>query len=301
MNQTQWQQHPRLVGLLAAIATVPLMFNATNAQAQNWSTIEQNIIAEQNRVRQHPQSYIPLLEARLASMDANGNIPNGCGPRCTLHTQEGQAAVREAIAFLRNQPALAPVTLSTGAAQSAKDHAQDQASGAIGHNGSNGSSPDQRIRQQVDNPMGTGENIAYGARTGQEVVLGLIIDDGVPDRGHRTNIFDADWTHAGAGCGPHARYRTVCVINYFTERANQLSVVNNGTVPLQFLKIGEIDILGGVLAPGQSRDIPLTRNQCEADVTIQLGGGYSPFNWPNRTLCGATLTITEANALSIVY
>ena len=34
-----------------------------------------------------------------------------------------------------------------------------------------------------------GENIAYGTTGGEAVVIALFIDDGVPSRGHRTNIF----------------------------------------------------------------------------------------------------------------
>jgi uncharacterized protein YkwD len=59
-----------------------------------------------------------------------------------------------------------------------------------------------------------GENISYGPDDGLEVVLQLIIDDGVPDRGHRANIFSPDFRLAGVACGPHPTFRTVCVIDF---------------------------------------------------------------------------------------
>ena len=58
----------------------------------------------------------------------------------------------------------------------------------------------------------TGEAIAYGPHRAEDVVLQLIIDDGVPDRGHRQAVFSARYRYAGVACGPHPRYRTLCVV-----------------------------------------------------------------------------------------
>ncbi len=189
--------------------------NVQVAAAPSWATIEQNLIVEHSRVRQDPQSYIPMLQRHLDSMDSQGNIPNGCGHNCTLLTQEGRSAVEEAIAFLHNQSPVEPVNISSDVARAAKAHARDQASGAVGHASSDGTSFSERL-----NRFGIksgGENIAYGPDTARQVIMNLIVDDGVANRGHRTNIFSSRWSVAGAGCGPHAAYGTVCVINYATE------------------------------------------------------------------------------------
>ncbi len=61
------------------------------------------------------------------------------------------------------------------------------------------------------------ENIDYGSRTARRVVISLLVDDGVPGRGHRTNIFAPASRYAGVACGPHRTYGVMCVTD-FAER-----------------------------------------------------------------------------------
>jgi uncharacterized protein YkwD len=46
------------------------------------------------------------------------------------------------------------------------------------------------------------------------VVLQLLIDDGVRNRGHRKTLLDRDYAVAGAACGPHREYQQICVIDF---------------------------------------------------------------------------------------
>ncbi len=281
--------------------------NVAQAQTDSWKVVEQNLIVEHNRVRQNPQSYIPLLEARLANMNSQGNISNGCGRNCTLMTNEGKPAVEEAIRFLRNQAAVGALTPSVNAAQAAKAHAVDQSDGSIGHNGSDGSRPSDRLTRFGVTNVGTGENIAYGPSTAEDIMINLIVDDGVPDRGHRTNIFRPSWEKAGAGCGSHEVYRVVCVINYADAPRGsaagdrQFTVVNNGTVELRSLKVSGNSVLDTPLPVGQSKSVPLDSDGCKANLTIQLGGNYRPLNWNDLDLCAATLTIDSQNSFKLQY
>jgi len=43
-----------------------------------------------------------------------------------------------------------------------------------------------------------GENIAYGKTSARDVVIALIVDDGLPARTHRKNIFNRSFKYAGA-------------------------------------------------------------------------------------------------------
>jgi hypothetical protein len=59
-----------------------------------------------------------------------------------------------------------------------------------------------------------GENIAYGTTGGKEIVLQLIIDDGVASRGHRENIFKPALKFLGSWTAGHVTYSSETVIDY---------------------------------------------------------------------------------------
>ena len=75
-----------------------------------------------------------------------------------------------------------------------------------------------------------GENISYGYPAARSIVVTLIVDQGVPDRGHRKNIFCRDFTVAGAACGPHARYGSMCVMDFaagFAAKGEAVAMVSS--------------------------------------------------------------------------
>jgi len=127
-------------------------------------------------------------------------------------TQEGTGAVDEAIAFLDRQPPLPPLAPSGTLAASARDLAGDQAAGGTGHQGRDGGWPPDRLARHGGG-RSIAEVISYGAPDARDVVRQLIVDDGVRDRGHRHILFAPDLRFAGAACGPHREYRTMCVID----------------------------------------------------------------------------------------
>lgn len=168
------------------------------------------IIHELNLARENPGTYASFLEETRSSYSGNLRVLSGAVP---LRTQEGVRAVEEAIKFLRNIQPQPPLAFSPGLCQAAADHCRDQAGGATGHHGSDRSNPSTRIGRYGAWQGGWAENIAYGQRSAREIVIALIIDDGVRSRGHRKNIFNASYSVAGAASGPHARFGTVCDID----------------------------------------------------------------------------------------
>ena len=179
----------------------------------DYRRLESEVVAELDAVRANPRTYVPYL-TQLRSM-FNGKLLSRPGWPVPVETVEGAAAVREAIGALNAQAPEPQLTAVGGLMSSAGDLANDQArTGATGHTSSDGAGPAQRIARYGTWGVSYAENVDYGAFTsGREVIEDLIIDDGVPDRGHRRNIFDPSARVVGVACAPHPKYGSVCVID----------------------------------------------------------------------------------------
>jgi len=80
----------------------------------------------------------------------------------------------------------------------AEDHCENNFSGGnnnFSHTGSDGSSPSERISRYGTWSL-SGENLAWGPTEARDALLALFVDDGIPDRGHRDNIFAGGWEQA---------------------------------------------------------------------------------------------------------
>ncbi len=173
--------------------------------------LEKEIVAEQNLARTKPAAYAEFARAYRRGFQGNIHVSGSTRRR----TQEGVAAVDEAIAFLDKARPVRPLAPSKGLSLAAADHVRDTGPrGMVGHDGSDKSRPADRISRHGQWQQRCAENIAYGFSTAREIVLQLIIDDGVPDRGHRINIYNPDFRVTGVNVGPHKQYRTMAVITY---------------------------------------------------------------------------------------
>jgi hypothetical protein len=105
------------------------------------------ILHELNLARQNPSSYARFLQETSSS----------------LRTHEGVRAVDEAIRFLRDAQPRPPLALSPGLCRAAADHCRDQANGAMGHNGSDGSNPASRINRYGKWQGAWAENMPMGS------------------------------------------------------------------------------------------------------------------------------------------
>jgi uncharacterized protein YkwD len=190
--------------------TVGFPRSIVGEDAKFLSSLENSVVREINMARTAPKDYASLLEQFRKYYNKKILRLPGKTPILTI---EGVRAVDEAIRFLRSLQPLPSLIPSKGMSSGARDHVTDQASsGSSQHRGSDGSLPSDRVNRYGTWEESIGENISYGSDQARDIVMSLIIDDGVPSRGHRKSIFNSDFRVIGVACGPHAVYRTVCVI-----------------------------------------------------------------------------------------
>jgi len=91
--------------------------------------------------------------------------------------------------------------------------------GMVGHTGADGSSSADRQSRYGTWTTKCGECLWFGrvGASAETIVADLIIDDGVPSRGHRLCIFDAKYAVASARVGVHATFGCMVVVEFAGE------------------------------------------------------------------------------------
>lgn len=193
----------RLRAASAALAALSILSAAAPASAGG---VESAVLAEVNFARTHPAEYARQLrkDAYVGGVVGYSEIGN-----------EDVDALSEAIEFLMRQSPLPPLSASEALAAAAQAHASAQGrAGQVGHVSPTGATLSERLHAHGVWAGLAAENISYGYEDPREVVRQLIIDSGVPGRGHRQNIFGAHYQSAGVSCAPHRAYGAMCVIDF---------------------------------------------------------------------------------------
>lgn len=185
----------------------------TAKNAAYLNQLERDVILELNKVRSDPKRYAEdyLDELRPAF---NGNLYTYPG-QVTIKSQEGIRPLDECIKVLKKT---APVTIlkpAEGLTRAAAELMEDQQiHGGIGHISRKGANSQKRIEKYGEWDICSAEDITYGSFEARQIVIALLIDDGVPNRGHRENILNPCSRFAGVANGGHPTYETMCVIDY---------------------------------------------------------------------------------------
>lgn len=173
---------------------------------------EQRVVLEMSKVRLHPKEYAKWLRTQVKYFQGTlWRLPD----HEPIRTNEGAPALVEAIEFLESLPASpGPLRFSEELARVAQELVREQGpTKETGHKGPTGSTLQSRSLLHGTFNATIGEVINYGPEKPRWTVMQLIIDDGVPGRGHRKNIFNPDFHVAGAAIGPHADYGEMTVVD----------------------------------------------------------------------------------------
>ncbi|HJV65809.1 MAG TPA: CAP domain-containing protein [Geomonas sp.] len=200
-------------GVKRTVGILFLLLLTGTSTASTSDRFAKELLAETNLARTNPHRYAGYL--RDLRRNFSGKVYRIPGTANLVVTSEGVAAVDDAIAFLEKQRSVPPLQWSAGLARAAADLVNEQGrTGGVGHNGGDSGDMEARIEKHGSWVRRIAENIGYGPDTPRLMVMELIIDDKVPDRGHRKNIFNHGLSVAGAACGPHPRYRYMCVMDF---------------------------------------------------------------------------------------
>lgn len=185
----------------------------TAANSSYLSDFEKEMILEINMLRTNPAKYardfiLPLKNKyRQKLLYYPGDKP--------LLTIEGAPALDECLKSLYVQNKLPVLKPESGLSKAARDHVKDQSvTGKTGHKGGDGSNFRKRIERYGKWKYRIAENIAYGGISARQILIYLLIDDGIPDRGHRKNFLNGEFNVIGVATGRHPEYSNMSVMEF---------------------------------------------------------------------------------------
>lgn len=125
---------------------------------------EQQVLDEINLVREHPADYIKYIDPFLEYWNSSA---------------EEKATAEELKKELKKLQPLQPLVFSPELYASARKHGEYIA----------------KTGKFVHSDCNCGENIQYGNSEVRNAVIDLLIDNGVPERGHRKNILNSEYKY----------------------------------------------------------------------------------------------------------
>lgn len=154
------------------------------ASATYMTNEELLMLDEINLVRSNPAGYIPYIEQYKRDIQSGKSFGSSL------------AVCDELIAELRRTPRLAILKPAPCIYNAAKKHGLDQLNrGSTGHDGSDGSWPWDRVKRECPQMTDGNENLVGGPSDVREAVILLLVDDGIPSRGHRKTLLNKNWVY----------------------------------------------------------------------------------------------------------
>ena len=179
-----------------------LFFFAATVFGQNWTSeelnsantakdcpylnqVERDVILYNNLARMYPRKF--------AQVELRGQVETGY-----------VASLRQ---DLNNLAPAQPLYVHRSETESAKCWATESGRrGIVGH---------ERVGCSSSHASSSwGENCSYGANSGREIILQLLIDEGIVNLGHRRNCLNPGFMSVGVGFASHSVYTCCCVMDF---------------------------------------------------------------------------------------
>ena len=178
----------------------------------DYEEIEQDVFNCHNECRTNPFIYITKLkEIQQYFNDKIYHHPS----EDAITTEEGSDVIEEAILYLKSLKPVQELKYREEISKACRDHISDIGpKGLTDHIGSDGSNITDRIEKYCEWDGIVGENLDFGFRQGSNIVMNMIMDDGVKERCQRRNIFSKEYNYIGVGAGPHKKFGICIVVGY---------------------------------------------------------------------------------------
>ncbi len=166
-----------------------------------------------------------ILYCNLARLDGQAFTNQYLGKLKGSSNSYEQSLLKD-LANVKNLPMLKP---NSRLAKASKVHVDDIGpKGLTQHESSDGTATFTRVRSYYNGGY-MGENISFGYADAMDIVLQLLIDDGVESLGHRHNILNKGFCRIGVSVGSHKEYRNCCVQDFSDDRGDNADEANGNT------------------------------------------------------------------------
>ena len=176
---------------------------------------EQEVVFYMNLVRLEPSVFLEYI----------------LKPYVLHHELNKNHYVKSLYSDLKKTKPTIPLVMKADLYAVAEAHLKDiGGKGIEGHTGSNGKSFKKRVDHLFDTYITVSENIGLGFETPLDNVIGLLIDDGVKDVGHRKAILSPNYNCVGVSIGTHKNYTNGCVMDFGFLEGDKLFSLQNSLI-----------------------------------------------------------------------
>lgn len=217
------------MNIMRRTVTIIFLFfsiNSVSGQDQVWDQWDPELLEKANTAAEikyySDEEKKVVFFMNLARLDGNLFAETLLDAYVTANGIKNSSYLRSLYRDLRkveDLPLLIPEADLTSIAQS---HATE--SGRTGHVGHKGF--EKRFEPYMGAPYtNVGENCSYGYANAIDIVITLLIDEGVKNVGHRVNILKPEFNSVGVAIRPHKKYRFNCVIDFGKQDRSNLNEI----------------------------------------------------------------------------